>query len=223
MRASLAQLHARLGVTTIYVTHDQTEAMTLGQRVAVINEGRVLQCDTPQRLYDRPDNVFVAAFIGTPPMNLVEASVQGEEISFGGFHLRLDPRRRPKFSSGKVILGIRPEAFEEAGLVRGLPTLTVTPSVVEELGSEAHVFFPVQAAPVTPDILEDEEEATLLLASETLFAARVDPTTAARVGVRMDLSVNPARLHFFDAQTGLSLLTEAEHEAAPAQELATAP
>src|SRR5256885_260515 len=115
MRASLAQLHARLGVTTVYVTHDQTEAMTLGQRVAVINEGRVLQCDVPQRLYDRPDNVFVAAFIGTPAMNLVEATIDGDEIVFGDFRLRLAQHRRPQGAPPKGIPGIRPEAFEEAG------------------------------------------------------------------------------------------------------------
>jgi multiple sugar transport system ATP-binding protein len=101
MRASLSQLHARLGVTTVYVTHDQTEAMTLGQRVAVINDGRVLQCDTPQRLYDRPANVFVAAFIGTPAMNLVEASLEGDEAAFAGFRLRLDPGRRPHGSPAR--------------------------------------------------------------------------------------------------------------------------
>jgi multiple sugar transport system ATP-binding protein len=223
MRASLAQLHARLGVTTVYVTHDQTEAMTLGQRVAVINEGRVLQCDTPQLLYDRPANVFVAAFIGTPPMNLVEATIGGDEIAFGEFRVPLDRDRRPKFAGSKVILGIRPEAFEEAGLARGRPTLTVMPSVVEELGSEAHVFFPVEAAPVTAEVLDKAEETTLLPESKALFAARVDPATPARVGVPLELAVNPARLHFFDPETGLSLVSEPEPESAPAEELAAAP
>jgi multiple sugar transport system ATP-binding protein len=223
MRASLAQLHARLGVTTVYVTHDQTEAMTLGQRVAVLNEGRVLQCDTPQRLYDRPANVFVAAFIGTPPMNLVEATIGRDEVAFGEFRVPLDRSRRPKFAGSKVILGIRPEAFEEAGLGRGRPTLTVTPSVVEELGSEAHVFFPVEAAPVTAEVLDKAEETTLLPESKALFAARVDPSTRARVGVPLELAVNPARLHFFDPETGLSLVSEPEPESAPAEELAAAP
>jgi multiple sugar transport system ATP-binding protein len=223
MRASLAQLHARLGVTTVYVTHDQTEAMTLGQRVAVINEGKVLQCDTPQRLYDRPANVFVAAFIGTPPMNLVEASIVGDDVAFGDFRVPLDAGRRPKFSSSKVILGIRPEAFEEAVLARGLPTLTVTPSVVEELGSEAHVFFPVEAEPVISEVLEKDEETTLLPESKALFAARIDPGTPAVVGHPLELAVNPARLHFFDAETGLSLVEDPAQEAAPAAKLAAAP
>ena len=224
MRASLAQLHARLGVTTVYVTHDQTEAMTLGQRVAVINEGRVLQCDVPQRLYDRPDNVFVAAFIGTPAMNLVEATIEGDEIVFGGFRLRLDERRRPQDSPGKVILGIRPEAFDETGAAGS--TVEVTPAVVEELGSEAHVFFPVDAPPVTAEILERsaEDEATLLPESKALFAARVGPATHARVGAPIRLAVDPARLHFFDSLSGARLPVAAEdRDAAPAEELAAAP
>jgi multiple sugar transport system ATP-binding protein len=224
MRASLSQLHVRLGVTTVYVTHDQTEAMTLGQRVAVINEGRVLQCDTPQRLYDRPDNVFVAAFIGTPAMNLVEASLAGGEITFGGLRLRLDAQRRPQATEGKVIVGIRPEAFEESGSAPGTPRIKVTPAVVEELGSETHLFFPVNAPPVTAEVLESSDEATLLPETQALFVARVGATSEARVGAPLELAVNPARLHFFDARTGARLPTEADSaEAAPAEELATAP
>ena len=223
MRASLSQLHARLGVTTVYVTHDQTEAMTLGQRVAVINDGRVLQCDTPQRLYDRPANVFVAAFIGTPAMNLVEATVEGDEVAFAGFRLRLDPGRRPHGSRAKVILGIRPEAFNEARFGSGTSTIEVTPAVVEELGPEAHVFFPVAAPPVTAEILEKGEEGTLLPESKALFAARVEASTSARVGAPLELAVDPARLHFFDVRTGRSLLGETADETAPAEELAAAP
>ena len=217
MRASLAQLHQRLGVTTVYVTHDQTEAMTLGQRVAVINEGQVLQCDTPQRLYDSPENVFVAAFIGTPAMNLVEASIDGDEVVFGGFRLRLDERRRPEGSPAKVILGIRPEAFAESD-TPGASTLEVTPAVVEELGSEAHIFFPVDAPPVTAEILEssESEEGTLLPESKALFAARLAAETRARVSVPLELAVNPARLHFFDTSTGARLPTQAAKELAAA-------
>jgi multiple sugar transport system ATP-binding protein len=218
MRASLAQLHQRLGVTTLYVTHDQTEAMTLGERVAVINEGRVLQCDTPQRLYDSPENVFVAAFIGTPAMNLVAASIDGDDVVFGGYRLRLDERRRPEGAPAKVILGIRPEAFEESA-AGGASSLEVTPAVVEELGSEAHIFFPVNAPPVTAEILErsESDEATLLPESKALFAARLGPETQARVGVPLDLAVNPARLHFFDTATGARLPTIAAQQLAAAR------
>jgi multiple sugar transport system ATP-binding protein len=205
-------------VTTVYVTHDQVEAMTLGQRVAVLNEGRILQCDTPQRLYDTPENVFVAAFIGTPAMNLVEASLDGDEVVFGGLRLRLDERRRPDGGAAKVILGIRPEAFEESA-APGAPTVEVTPAVVEELGSEAHVFFPVNAPPVTAEILErsESDEATLLPESKALFAARLGPETRARVGEPLELAVNPARLHFFDTGTGARMPTVAAQELAAAR------
>src|SRR5262249_12410711 len=144
MRASLAQLHARLGATTIYVTHDQTEAMTLGERVAVMSEGRVLQVDSPQRLYREPADLFVAGFIGTPAMNLVEASLQGDGVSFGQFHIPLAPGRRPPGPAGsQVIIGIRPESCDVASA--GQHTIELTPAVVVELGSDLHVFFPGDA------------------------------------------------------------------------------
>src|SRR6476619_4338631 len=149
MRASLAQLHARLGVTTVYVTHDQTEAMTLGQRVAVLDGGRILQVDTPQRLYDHPANVFVAAFIGTPAMNLVEGTIDGDEVILGGFRVPLDEARRPAAGLRQVVVGVRPEAFGAVAFAAlGAPTFTVVPEVVEELGSDAHVFFHVDAEAV---------------------------------------------------------------------------
>jgi len=121
MRASLAQLHARLSVTSIYVTHDQTEAMTLGQRVAVMRDGRVVQVDVPQRLYQSPNDLFVAAFIGSPSMNLVEATVEDDVIAFGQFRVPLAPARRPPRDVTEVVLGIRPEAFDDAAFARTLP------------------------------------------------------------------------------------------------------
>ena len=114
MRASLAQLHGRLGVTTVYVTHDQVEAMTLGQRVAVMRDGRILQVDTPQRLYEQPKDRFVAGFIGSPAMNLVEATIDGDEVRFGQFRLPLEAGRRPVSGTQMVVLGVRPESFEDA-------------------------------------------------------------------------------------------------------------
>src|SRR5438552_6387571 len=112
MRASLAQLHARLSVTSVYVTHDQTEAMTLGQRVAVMRDGRLLQVDAPQRLYLEPRDLFVAAFIGSPAMNLVEAALEDDSVEFAGFRLPPDPARRPARGINRVILCVRPEAFD---------------------------------------------------------------------------------------------------------------
>ena len=214
MRASLAQLHARLGVTTVYVTHDQTEAMTLGQRVAVMRDGRILQVDTPQRLYREPVDLFVAAFVGTPAMNLVEARIDGDDAVFGRFRVPLARGRRPAARAGdRVVLGIRPEAFEDADVAaRGLPSIDVEVAVLEELGSDVHVFFEVDAPPIASEVLTAGDD-SLLADASTLFTARVDPRTRARRGGRLRLAVDPARFHFFDPETGSSLLLEAAEPA----------
>ena len=135
MRASLAQLHQRLGVTTVYVTHDQVEAMTLGQRVAVMRDGRILQVDTPQRLYEQPQDLFVAGFIGSPSMNLVDATIDGDDVVLGQFRVPLDPARRPAGkTAGGVVLGIRPETFEDVAFASpAMPVLAVDVVVLEEL------------------------------------------------------------------------------------------
>jgi multiple sugar transport system ATP-binding protein len=217
MRASLAQLHARLGTTTVYVTHDQVEAMTLGQRVAVMRNGRMLQVDRPQRLYEQPRDLFVAAFIGSPAMNLVEATLTADEVVFGQFRVPLDPRRRPASSPGaRVVLGIRPEAFEDAELAAsGLPTIEVRVEVAEELGSDAHLLFTVEAQPVTAELLEaaDADQAGLLVTDSALFTARVDARTRARAGATVRLAVDPGRFHFFDPDSGASLRRQAVAEA----------
>jgi multiple sugar transport system ATP-binding protein len=217
MRASLAQLHGRLGVTTVYVTHDQTEAMTLGQRVAVMRDGRVLQVDTPQTLYREPADLFVAGFIGTPAMNLVEARLDGDDVVFGRNRVPLDSAQRPPARDGRIVLGIRPEAFEEAAFARpGLPALDATVTVVEELGADVHVFFPVDAAPAG-DAKAASGQAELLVGAGTLFTARVEPRTTVHVGDRLRLAVDPVRFHFFDPDSGRSLVR------APAEERELAP
>jgi multiple sugar transport system ATP-binding protein len=213
MRASLAQLHQRLGVTTVYVTHDQVEAMTLGQRVAVMRDGRILQVDTPQALYERPRDVFVAGFIGSPAMNLVEATIDEGDVVFGQFRIPLDWARRPSASSGRVVVGIRPEAFEDTAFASpDLPTLDVEVVVLEELGSDAHVFFRVDATRIaTPTEGDEEDERPELVGDPgSLLNARVDPRTGAEVGEPLRLAVDPARFHFFDADSGASLLLPAE-------------
>jgi multiple sugar transport system ATP-binding protein len=208
MRAELARLHERLGVTTIYVTHDQVEAMTLGQRVAVLRDGVIQQVDAPQALYLRPDNLFVAAFIGSPAMNLVEATLASGTASFAGWELRLDPARRPE-REGRVILGIRPEAFEDAAFADpALPTVDVDVLVLEELGSDTHVIFPLDAPKVEAEELRaaaDNEEDALLADDQSLWNARVASRTGARAGAPLRLAVDNAQLYFFDPETGASL------------------
>jgi multiple sugar transport system ATP-binding protein len=206
MRASLAQLHAKLGVTTVYVTHDQTEAMTLGQRVAVLRDGAVVQVDRPQELYAHPRDVFVAAFIGAPAMNLVEATIHGDVARFGQYALPLEPTRRPE-RDGPVILGIRPEAFSDAEGERAeLPRIDVSVEIVEELGADTHVCFWVDASrPEVESGTDDPDEAGLGIGERTLFTARVDPRSVPAVGSRRELAVDTGRLHFFDPASGLAL------------------
>jgi multiple sugar transport system ATP-binding protein len=200
MRASLASLHARLRTTTIYVTHDQVEAMTLGQRVAVLRDGRVQQVDTPQALYSSPTNLFVAAFIGSPAMNLVEGEMADGMLSFAGHRLPVSTA----VANGNVVVGIRPEAFQDASFAdASLPQIDVDVEVVEELGAETHLIFPVDAAPVdVSGAREHDEEEALLSTDRARFTARVDPQTRARPGEKLRLAVDPFRFHYFDPSSG---------------------
>ncbi len=205
MRAELSRLHRRLGVTTVYVTHDQVEAMTLGQRVAVLRDGKIQQLDSPGALYARPANLFVAAFIGSPAMNLVEATATERTVQFGG--LSVPVRLPPPSVNGGLIVGVRPEAFEDSAFADpALPRIEVEASVVEDLGADAHVIFPLEAPRLDTGEVRDavEGEADALLADDgrTLFTARLDARTRARAGTRIELAVDPARFHYFDARSG---------------------
>jgi multiple sugar transport system ATP-binding protein len=215
MRAELARLHERLGITTIYVTHDQVEAMTLGTRVAVMRDGTIQQVDTPQTLYREPNNLFVAAFIGSPSMNLVEAELTDDAVEFAGFRLPLSGGRRPVGrTSGTVILGIRPQDFSDARTADpGLVTIEIEAAVVEELGSATHVLFTIDAPPVDVDSVraasDDGERASLLATDRrALFTAEVAEGTPVRPGERLQLAVDPSRIHFFDPETSESLRGE---------------
>jgi multiple sugar transport system ATP-binding protein len=207
MRSELSRLHERLGVTTIYVTHDQVEAMTLGQRVAVLRDGVIQQVDSPQALYARPDNLFVAAFIGSPAMNLVEATVSGDSVSFAGWTVPLGSRRPGR--EGSVILGIRPEAFEDAAVADAtLPAVDVDVVVLEELGADTHVIFAIDAPRVEAEELRaaaDNEEEALIVDDRAVWNARVSTRTEARAGARLRLAIDPERFYFFDPDTGASL------------------
>jgi multiple sugar transport system ATP-binding protein len=213
MRSELARLHDRLGVTTVYVTHDQVEAMTLGQRVAVMRDGILQQADTPQNLYHRPANLFVAAFMGSPSMNLIEATVEDGHAEFAGFRIPLHANRSAP--EGTVILGIRPQDFEDAAFADpSLPTIEVEPAVIEDLGSETHVIFAVDAPPVEIEAVRaaasDEGEEAMLLADDrrALFAAVVAEDSRARLGEKLKLAVDARRFHFFDRESGEALIRE---------------
>jgi multiple sugar transport system ATP-binding protein len=216
MRAQLTRLHERLRTTTVYVTHDQVEAMTLGHRVAVLREGILQQVDTPQHLYNHPANLFVATFIGSPPMNLVEAEVAGDRVRFAGFDLPAGPTDLRAFDGRSVILGIRPSDLEdhEVWQSEGLPTISVEAEVTEELGSEVNVLFRIDAPPVATEEVKaaaEEEEEVLLVAEEPrcVFCARVDARTRCVPGATVTLSVDPSRFHFFDPATGHAIDTVA--------------
>ena len=209
MRAELARLHEKLTVTTVYVTHDQIEAMTLGQRVAVLRDGVLQQVDTPQRLFRAPANLFVAAFIGSPAMNLVEADVVDGQLRFGGFALPLPADSR--ISAARVVLGIRPTDFQDGATANGLPRLQVRAEVVEDLGSEAHVIFTVDAPRVVAESVQAAADARAgddaLLADDmrARFTARLDGQREIAPGAEVELAVDPQRLHLFDAATGAVL------------------
>jgi multiple sugar transport system ATP-binding protein len=212
VRADLARLHAQLGVTTVYVTHDQVEAMQLGHRSAVLRDGRIQQVGRPQALYRDSANLFVASFIGSPSMNLVRAELDGDAIRFAGFRVPLDGHRRPPAGSpAQVILGIRPDDFEDARFAQpGLPTVDVRIALVEDLGPEALAFFALDAERVESETLgvaSDGSDQEALMADDrrALFAATLDAATGARAGEMCRLTVNPARFHFFNPYDGASL------------------
>jgi multiple sugar transport system ATP-binding protein len=223
MRASLNQLHERLGVTTVYVTHDQVEAMTLGHRVCVLRDGRLQQVDTPTALFASPVNLFVAGFIGSPAMNFVTAGLVrdgGLAVTFGGHRLAV-PESVLEAKQGlagyigrEVILGARPSDFEDAGLAdASWPRMQAVVGVTEELGSEIHVIFPIDAPPVEHASIteaaqgdEGEDEAAVALAGgKSLWTARVAARSPVRPGSPVELAVDTTNLHFFDLVSGLSI------------------
>jgi multiple sugar transport system ATP-binding protein len=234
MRAEVSRLQSELGVTTIYVTHDQTEAMTMGDRVAVLKKGELQQVDAPQFLYDHPANLFVAGFIGSPAMNMVEADLVREDgglyATFGSTRLRVADEvvsERPgirAYEGRRVIAGIRPENMEDASIMPVIPMdrrMKVDIVLREALGAEVLVHFTVDAPPVLTDdtrelvgeqsgpmaqasVIVQDLERALETGTST-FVARLDPRTHAAERQPLELAVDTARLHFFDPQTGLGI------------------
>jgi len=210
MRASLARLHDRLRVTTVYVTHDQIEAMTLGQRVAVFRDGTIQQIDTPQNLFSNPVNLFVAAFIGSPAMNLVEAGIDDGRLRFANFDF--DPPKDRDLPRGKLIVGIRPTDFEHSATADPrLPRVLIRPEIVQEVGAQTHLIFRVDAPPVLADAVKaasdahHDEEAILVDDNLAEFTAEVDSRIPVSVGDEVELAVHAGGLHFFDPDTGQAL------------------
>jgi multiple sugar transport system ATP-binding protein len=230
MRTEIQRLQRDVGVTTIYVTHDQVEAMTMGDRVAVLKQGVLQQLDAPASLYRRPVNVFVAGFIGSPAMNLVEADLTAEGdrlfVSFGGHRLAVDDQALAErgglraFAGRSVILGIRPEALEDAGLRLGVPEdrrLRTSVDLREDMGSEVLVHFTVATPPV---LTEDTRELAAAVGEDvaeleagarsgaTTLVARFDANTGAQEGDRVEVAVDTRHLHFFDPDSGQSIWAE---------------
>ena len=217
MRAEISRIQRDLRVTTIYVTHDQTEAMTMGDRVAVMNRGLLQQVDRPQVLYDRPVNLFVAEFIGSPAMNLVEAEIVGRDgglaARFGNVELSVADEAvaaRPelrRYEGRTVALGIRPEDLEDASIAEAGERMAAVVDLREDMGSEVYLHFTVDAPPVLAKEVAEAMEAEAVGAASaqiqgTPFIARVDRATRAREGAPVQLSVATARLQFFDLETG---------------------
>jgi multiple sugar transport system ATP-binding protein len=235
MRAEIARIQRRLQTTTIYVTHDQVEAMTLGDRVAVMRKGLLQQVDSPQVLYDHPVNLFVAGFIGSPAMNMLEGTVEdsGGELAFKIGSQRITApaellARRPAIRSyvgRRVVVGIRPEDLEDAALARGATEgvrLSSTVDLVESMGSEILVHFTLDAPTVvtedTKELAKDvgEDPAAVAQEEHTVVVARFGPRSRAREGERVEAVVDAEHLHVFDPDTGLSVFDGATAGTEPA-------
>ena len=213
MRAEITRLQHKLEATTLYVTHDQVEAMTMGDRVAVMKDGVLQQIDNPSSLYDSPKNLFVAGFIGAPAMNLREAKLDNAAgewfLKVGGIKIPLargilEKRRSLAGYEGKnIVVGIRPEAMDDPNVTgtKELPVFSAVTELTEALGSDLLVHFPMDAKAVDagdPDALKDLDENPLMI-------ARVDPRSKAKPGEKIEISIDTERIHFFDNETRLAI------------------
>ena len=226
MRAEIAGLQRDLGVTTIYVTHDQVEAMTMGDRVAVIRKGVLQQVDAPQTLYDRPVNLFVAGFIGSPAMNMVEATLERRN---GGYAAKVGDQAvaigeetltaRPAlagFAGREIVLGIRPEDLQDAELATDTPAdrrLRGSTVLTEALGSEIMVHFSIKAKPASTedvrelaqDVGDDRAPGLIAGADSATLVGRFGARSRVRAGEALEAAVDTRSLHFFDPETGLGI------------------
>ncbi|HEV7177234.1 MAG TPA: ABC transporter ATP-binding protein, partial [Solirubrobacteraceae bacterium] len=221
-RAVIARLQQQLGITTLYVTHDQIEALTLGDRIAVMRAGVLEQVGPPGEIYGRPDNLFVAGFIGSPAMNFLPGRVEGERLRTPIGEIDVADRLRPGLASARgaarasVIVGIRPEHFEDAMLVGDRPdghTLKATVDVLESVGSEYYAHFTVPSEPLPAialgAVIEDHGSADARrLRDGVAMVARLGRASRVRQGQQAELWVDTSQVHLFDDQTGRNLLTK---------------
>jgi|tagenome__1003787_1003787.scaffolds.fasta_scaffold20895706_2 multiple sugar transport system ATP-binding protein len=221
MRADIAKLQGELGITTVYVTHDQVEAMTMGHRVAVMSKGILQQVDAPQRLYDRPENLFVAGFIGTPPMNLLEGTVSangGISVDLGGHSLaisdeatKLYPRVR-EYDGRNVIVGLRPGDLHPAQGRTDLPQIQARVELVESLGGESMAYFKVNARQIKSEahavdesLAAADEQTESVVGSRPNLVASFPPHVQLKLGDEVGVAVDTRNLHFFDEASGAPL------------------
>ncbi len=222
MRTQVSRIQKSLATTTLYVTHDQTEAMTLGDRVVVMRGGIVQQVGSPTELYEQPRNLFVAGFIGSPSMNFLPATIEGESLTTGLGRLQMPDRIRRAVERGKgreVIVGIRPEHFEDAALVGDKPgsTFEVDVDLVESMGSDVYAYFSVRGSTATSRDLDDlaADSGQDMHGEGTQVNARLDAAANVRSGQQATLWVDTAKMHVFDGETGENL-THESHETAGA-------
>jgi multiple sugar transport system ATP-binding protein len=218
MRAEVTRIQRKLGVATLYVTHDQVEAMTMGDRVAVLRAGVLQQCDRPQALYDNPTNLFVAAFIGSPAMNLFEAQITegANAVMIGTQRIKLSEavlQRRPgvrAYANRRVVLGIRPEDLPMAtgDVTADASTLVGDVDLVEALGSDLLIHFDLDAKRVEVEgaVEDDDNSLAPVMLQRAEGVARIEPRSAVENGDRVRFSLNPIRLHFFDPDSGEAIV-----------------
>ncbi len=207
MRTEISRLQKRLGITTVYVTHDQTEAMTLGDRVAVLKRGVLQQLATPRELYEQPANLFVAGFIGSPPMNFLPATVEGDQVSlpFGTITIPADKAKKVQ-DKGLLLAGIRPEYFDDATVVESHKlehgsTFRAQIDVTEWLGNEAYAYIPFEASPEVQEELTQLERDLEMEAIRPQLVVALDAASRVKEGEEAEIFVDPRRIHLFDPQT----------------------
>ena len=217
MRTEISRLQKRLGITTVYVTHDQIEAMTLGDRVAVLKRGVLQQLATPRELYDNPGNLFVAGFIGSPPMNFLPATVEGTTLKLPFGSVQIPPEKAERVADkGLLIAGVRPENFAEASAphardVSEANTFETTVDVVEWLGNETYAYIPFEAPPEVQTHLDQLAKDTDSEALRTQLVITLDGTSTVRDGDQIKIWMDGSKVHLFDPETTENLTVDADH------------